>query len=148
MRSPIPIRLPVADAERVPERGLLDTSVVIDLKRLSREALPDELAISAVTLAELAAGPQASADPDVRARRQEVLQRVEAVFDVLPLDVAAARAYARIIGAEFAAGRKARGARSLDLLIAATALSKRVPLYTRNPSAFAGLGNLIDVRAL
>lgn len=136
----------MAEETSVAERALLDTSVVIDLKRLSREQLPDELAISAVTLAELAAGPQASADPAVRARRQEILQRVEAVFDVLPLDVGAARAYARIVGAEFAAGRKPRGARSLDLLIAATALSQRLPLYTRNPTDFVGVDNLIDVR--
>ena len=138
----------MAEKASTPDRGLLDTSVVIDLKRLSRAELPDELAISAVTLAELAAGPQASQDPDVRARRQEILQRVEAVFDVLPLDVGAARAYVRIVGAEFAAGGKARGARSLDLLIAATALSQQLPLYTRNPSDFVGLGSLISVRAV
>ena len=121
---------------------------MIDLKRLSRADLPDELAISAVTLAELAAGPQASRDPDIRARRQEVLQRVEAVFDVLPLDVSAARAYARVVGAEFEAGRKASGARSLDLLIAATALSRQLPLYTRNPGNFVGVARLINVCAL
>lgn len=146
--SPIRTRPLVANETHPVRRGLLDTSVVIDLKHLSREVLPDEVAISAVTLAELAAGPQATRVPDVRARRQEVLQRVEAVFDVLPLDVSAARAYARIVGAEFAAGRKARGARAMDLLIAATALSRGLTLYTRNPSDFDGVRNLVDVHVV
>lgn len=131
-----------------PETGLLDTSVVIDLGIVSRDSLPERVAISAVTLAELAAGPAASRDPDVRARRQEHLQRAEATFNPLPLDVGVARAYGRVVGAVVAAKRKHRGARSLDLLIAATALANRMPLYTRNPDDFAGLEDLVEVRAV
>lgn len=125
-------------------RGLLDTSVVIDLDRVAAEDLPQELAISALTLAELAAGPIATDDLIERARRQDRLQRAEATFDPLPFDVAAARAYGRIYAAVAAAGRKARGRRAVDLLIAATALASDLPLYTRNPEDFASLPD-IDV---
>lgn len=52
-----------------PERGLLDTSVVIDLEHIPAGSLPVEIAISAVTLAELAAGPHATDDPAERGRR-------------------------------------------------------------------------------
>ena len=132
----------------VSEQGLLDTSVVIDLGTIPRAALPLRSAISAVTLAELTAGPAASRDPDVRAKRQEQLQRVESMFNALPLDVGTARAYGRIVGAVVVAKRKRRGARSLDLLIAATALANGLPLYTRNPDDFTGLESLIEVHAI
>jgi predicted nucleic acid-binding protein len=73
------------------------------------------------------------------------LQRAEAAFDPLPFDVDAARAYGRIYAAEVARGRKARGARALDLLIAATACARGLPLYTRNPQDFAGLDEFVEV---
>ena len=76
-------------------------------------------------MAELAAGPHATTDPDVKGRRQDRLQRAEAAFDPLPFDGDAARAYGRIFAALMAAGRKARGARAVDLLIAATACGVR-----------------------
>lgn len=129
-----------------PGRGLLDTSVVIDLERADATTLPGELAISAVTLAELAAGPHATADAVERARRQDRLQRVEATFEPLPLDAGVARAFGRVYAATVAAGRKARGRRALDLLIAATALSAGLPLHTRNPDDFGSLDQLLDVR--
>jgi len=126
-------------------RGLIDTSVVIDLGMIDPGALPEELAVSAITMAELAAGPHATDDPDERARRQDRLQRAEATFDPLPFDAAAARAYGRVYAAALAAGRKARGARAVDLLIAATALSAGLPVITRNPGDFRALGGLVDV---
>ena len=129
-------------------RGLIDTSVVIDLERVDPSHLPAELAISAVTLAELAAGPHATADPAERARRQDRLQRVEATFDPLPVDAATARAYGRIYATVAAAGRKARGRRAFDLLVAATALGAGLPLYTRNPDDFTGLDSLLEVVAV
>ena len=129
-------------------RGLIDTSVVVDLDHLDHDALPAELAVSALTLAELAAGPHASDDPAERARRQDRLQRAEAVFDPLPFDAEAARAYGRIYAAVVAAGRKARGPRAVDLLIAATALANDLPLYTRNPEDFRFLDALVDVIAI
>ncbi|MCH7845541.1 MAG: type II toxin-antitoxin system VapC family toxin [Acidobacteria bacterium] len=134
-------------AERRHEQGLLDTSVVIDLERIDPNSLPTALAISAVTLAELAAGPHATEDADERARRQDRLQRAEATFDPLPFDDAAARAYGRIYAAVVSAGRKAHGARVVDLFIAATALANDLPLYTNNVADFTHLEDLIEVVA-
>ena len=126
-------------------RGLLDTSVVIDLDKLNEYVLPVEVAISSITLAELAAGPHATADPDERGRRQDRLQRAEAVFDPLPFDADAARAYGRVLATVMAAGQKARGRRAVDLLIAAAALSAELPLYTRNGADFRALDGLVEV---
>ena len=64
------------------------------------------------------------------------------------MDAAVARAYGRIYAAVANAGRKARGARSLDLLIAATALAAELPLYTRNPDDFRGTETLIEIVAV
>ena len=129
-------------------RGLIDTSVVIDLDAIDRERLPGELAISAITLAELAAGPHATKDAGERARRQDRLQRTEATFEPLPVDSHVARAYGRVYAAVAATGRKARGRRATDLFIAATALAADLPLYTRNPSDFAGLSELLEIVAV
>jgi predicted nucleic acid-binding protein len=129
-------------------RGVLDTSVVIDLERLAAEDLPAELAVSAITLAELAAGPHATSDPDERARRQDRLQRAEATFEPLPVDAGVARAYGRIYAAVAGAGRKVCGARSLDLLIAATALALDLPLYTRTPDDFTDIAGLVEIVAI
>ena len=129
-------------------RGLLDTSAVIDLDLLSKEDLPVELAISAITIAELSAGPHATADPQERAGRIERLQAAEATFDQLPFDALAGRAFGRVYAALLAAGRKARGRRALDMLIAATALANELPLYTRKPDDFEGLTEFLDVRAV
>ncbi|MCP3856915.1 MAG: type II toxin-antitoxin system VapC family toxin [Actinomycetia bacterium] len=126
-------------------RGVLDTSVVIDLELIDPGRLPVEVAVSAITMAELAAGPHATGDADERARRQDRLQRAEAVFDPLPFDGNAARAYGRVYAAVVAAGRKARGARAADLLIAATAVAADLPIYTRNGADFEALGDLVDV---
>ena len=128
-----------------PERGLLDTSVVIDLEHIPANSLPVEVSISAITLAELAAGPHATDDPAERSRRQDRLQRAEAVFDPLPFGADAARAYGRVFSAVVNAGRKPRGARAVDLLIAATAVAESLPLCTRNPGDFRALDNLIEV---
>jgi hypothetical protein len=99
-------------------------------------------------MAELAAGPHATQDTDERARRQDRLQRAEAVFDPLPFDAEASRAYGRVFAAVIAAGRKARGARAVDLLIAAVACSKELPLYTRNPDDFQALDGLVEIIAV
>ena len=131
-----------------PERGLLDTSVIIDLDQLDPSHLPIEVAVSAITMAELAAGPHATSDPEERGRRQDRLQRSEAAFDPLPFDVDAARAYGRVFASVMATGRKARGPRAVDLLTAATALASGLPLYTRNGQDFAGLEGLIHVVVL
>ncbi len=121
---------------------------MIELERVDPERLPVELTISAMTLAELAAGPHATADPHERARRQERLQRTEATLEALPIDVSVARAYGRVYAAVAQTGRKARGRRAVDLFIAATALANDLPLYTRNPTDFAALDGLVEVVAV
>ena len=131
-----------------PERGLLDTSVIIDLETIPAASLPMEVAISAITLAELAAGPHATDDPTERSRRQDRLQRTEAAFDPLPFDADAARAYGLVFSAVINAGRKPRGARAVALLVAATAVAASLPLYTRNPADVQPLDDLIEVIAV
>jgi tRNA(fMet)-specific endonuclease VapC len=126
-------------------QGLLDTSTVILLGRIADvAALPDESLISAVTLAELSVGPLLADDADVRAARQAHLQQAEADLPVVPFDAAAARAFGRIAADLRAAGRKP-SARAYDALIAATALSRDLPLHTCSPGDFAGIRGL-DVR--
>jgi predicted nucleic acid-binding protein len=134
----------VAEGHRS-ERGLLDTSVLIDLDQIDAAKLPITVAVSALSMAELAAGPHATSDADERGRRQDRLQRAEATFDPLAFDGDAARAYGRLFAHVMAAGRKARGARAVDLLIAATALSAELPLYTRNGDDFRGIEQLVEV---
>ena len=127
------IRIRSHVAEPPHARGVIDTSVVIDLGRIDSADLPSEIAVSAVTLAELAAGPHATGDPDERARRQDRLQRTEATFESLPVDGAVARAYGRVYAAVAGAGRQARGRRAFDLLIAATALAADPPAVHAQP---------------
>ncbi|MGH3676607.1 MAG: type II toxin-antitoxin system VapC family toxin [Mycobacterium sp.] len=126
-------------------QGLVDTSVVIDLDHIDAGQLPKELAVSALTMAELAAGPHATGDAVERGRRQDRLQRAEATFDPLPFDGNSARAYGRIYAAVVATGRKARGPRAVDLLIAATALAANLPLYTRNTDDFRDIEQLLTI---
>jgi predicted nucleic acid-binding protein len=125
--------------------GLLDTSVVIDWDDPDvAAALPDEAAVCAITLAELAAGPHLASTGAEGARRQARLQQVEATFEPLPFEVAAARSYGQVVAAVVDTGRSHRR-RVADLLIAATAHANSLPLYTRNPDDFAGLDSLIEV---
>jgi predicted nucleic acid-binding protein len=123
-------------------RGLLDTSVVIDHDLIDPSQLPDESAIAAVTLAELAAGPHATEDKEERARRQDRLQWATATWDPLSFDAEAARTYGRIFAATRAAGQTSRS-RLADLLIASTAAANSLPLYTRNPSDFEALKEIV-----
>jgi predicted nucleic acid-binding protein len=127
-----------------PTRGLLDTSVVIDHDMIDSELLPDESAISAVTLAELAAGPHATESKDERARRQDRLQWATATWDPLPFDAESARMYGRMFAAARSAGRSSR-TRLADLLIASTAAASGLPLYTRNPTDFTALKGILKV---
>lgn len=145
-RLPIKALSPVVES-RV-DRGVLDTSAVIDLDVLDSNVLPREVAVTALTMAELAAGPHAATDPAERARRQDRLQRTEAAFAPLPFDADAARAYGRVYAAVTGAGRKARGARAVDLMIAAVACSVDLPLYTRNPNDFDALEGLVEIIAI
>ena len=121
-------------------RGVLDTSVLIDHDQIAADQLPDESAITAVTLAELAAGPHATENKDERAR----LQWAAATWDPLPFDAESARMYGRVFAAARAAGQSST-ARLADLLIASTAAANGLPLYTRNPSDFGALKRILRV---
>jgi len=125
----------------------LDTSVLVDHDVIDSALLPDESAISAVTLAELAAGPHATEDQDERARRQDRLQWAAATWDPLPFDAEAARMYGRMFAAARAARQSSRS-RLADLLIASTAAANNLPLYTRNPADFQTLKRVVRVVAL
>lgn len=127
------------------DRGLLDTSVAVDLGSIDSARFPTEIAISALTLAELTAGPHAASDEITRARRQLHLQSVEANFETVAFGPACARAYGRIYASVDNAGRKPRGGRAVDLMIAATALAHDLPLYTRNAKDLHGLEDLIEI---
>ena len=124
--------------------GLLDTLVVIDLDVIAPDDLPDAASVSAITIAELSAGPHATDDPAERARRQDRLQQLESWVEPVPFDGDCARAYGRIYAAVLAAGRQPRR-RAADLLIAATALAAGLPLYTRNADDFGGLEQILTV---
>jgi predicted nucleic acid-binding protein len=135
------------------ERGLLDTNILILRRWIDPAELPNEMAISAVTLAELSAGPhqvRPSSEQDdseeyaERARRLDVLQRTEHEFEPIPFGVEAARAYGRVTAAVVAAGRKPRR-RIADLMIAATAIAEDLPLFTTNPGDFDGLDGVLSL---
>ncbi|WP_223774707.1 type II toxin-antitoxin system VapC family toxin [Streptomyces sp. 135] len=135
------------------EQGLLDTNIMILRKWIDADELPAEMAISAITLAELSAGPhqvrgsgeQSDYEEHAeRARRMDVLQRAENEFDPIPFDVEAARIYGRISAAAVSAGRKPRR-RVADLMIAATAAAEELPLFTTHPDDFKGLDDLITI---
>ena len=125
--------------------GLLDTSVIIDIEKLPAERLPNVFSVSALTLAELSAGLMATDHTPTRVARQLRLQNLESMVEVLPFDASCARAYASVFAAVRSIGRKPRGSRAVDYMIAATALAHQLPLYTRNPKDFAGLDELIEI---
>lgn len=130
-------------------RGLVDTNILILRRWIAADSLPEELAISAVTLAELSAGVHLVRGEEAevraeRARRIDVLQRAESEFDPIAFDAAAARAFGRISAAVQDAGRTPRR-RVADLMIAAVAAVQGLRLYTTNPDDFAGIGEMVEV---
>ncbi len=132
----------MAVASRSGGRGILDTSTVVIMERLSDSRnLPDVPLITAVTLAELAVGPLVARDDDERVRRQANLQQAEADFVPLPFDVEAARAFGAVSTALRRSGRK-QTARRFDSMIAAIAIANDLPVYTCNPADFEGIERL------
>jgi predicted nucleic acid-binding protein len=124
--------------------AVVDTNIIAALRLYDPSELPDTLLITAVTLGELSFGPHATDDPAKRAGRVAVLQHVEATFDPLPYDQGAARLFGQICAAVRAAGREPRK-RASDLMIAATAASNQLPLYTANSDDFRGSEGLVEV---
>jgi predicted nucleic acid-binding protein len=130
-------------------QGLLDTNILILRRWIDAAELPAEMAVSAVTLAELAAGVHLVRGDDAearaeRARRTDVLQRAESEFDPIAFDGEAARAFGRLSAAVQASGRAPRR-RVADLMIAAVAAANGLPLYTTNPGDFTGLDDLVTI---
>ncbi len=123
---------------------VLDTSVVIGPPPGD---LGDEVAISAVSLAQLHFGVLVARDEDERAARLGRLVALEREFEPLPVDAAVSAAYGRLAAALAVRGRQPRS-RSMDLLIAATAVANDASLATRNPTALAGLEALVDIVAV
>jgi len=122
-------------------RVILDTNVLIDG---GLDAIDAELAISVVSLAELQFGILVANGTAERARRLRVLSYVERRFDPLPVDAEVASSFGLVSAAVVAAGRQPR-ARSLDLLIAATAHAHGAALITRNTVDFVGLEGIVEV---
>lgn len=127
-------------------RGLADTSVFIagETDRL-RGALPDDVALSVVTLEELALGvrmAEARGEEELAGQRRSTLEAVGAAFDVLPVDRRVASECARIRAESRQLGGRRIG--PMDALIAATAVTHGLPLFTQD-TAFADVGGL-DVR--
>lgn len=131
----------------VHEVAVVDTSVIAAIRLYDPSELPDTMLVTAVTLGELSYGPHATDDPSKRAGRVAVLQHIEATFDPLPYDQAAARVYGQVCAAVRAAGRQPRQ-RASELMIAATAASNDLPLYTANPDDFKGAEGLVEVVAV
>lgn len=125
-------------------RAILDTNLVI---ATDVRPLPGELAISVVTIAELHFGVLVAREQAVRAERLRRLSVLQRNFDPLPVDDAVAASYGQLAAAVVAAGRQPR-ARTMDLLIAATAHAHTARLYTRNVDDFVGLGDLVEVVAV
>lgn len=126
------------------ESGVLDTCAYIDLGVVDPASLPAVPEITSVTLAELHQGVTMAKDANVRAARTEVLGAALVEFDPLPFDGDAAARYGSLVGSVVAAGRDPRP-RRMDLMIAAIASSRGLPLYTRNAEDFKGLDGLLDV---
>lgn len=129
-------------------RGLLDTSIFIASesgRQLDQASLPDEGAISPITVAELHVGVLAAQDVDTRARR---LATLEAVADVqtLPIDSSVAAAWA-LLRVHLAESRRRLNVN--DLWIAATALAHDLPVVTQDDDfdSIEGVGGLMVLRA-
>lgn len=121
--------------------GILDTSALIDLAHLDPSSIPAQPSITAITLAELSVGPHVAQSDAERAARQAHLQQAEADFEAIPFDDAAARAFGRVAASLRASGRKP-AARAYDALIAATAISRDLPLFTSNPRDVVSIDDL------
>lgn len=129
------------------ESGVLDTCAYIDLDLLDPAALPTVPEITAITMAELHQGLAMAKDAAVRAARTEKLGVAIVDFDPLPFDGDAATRYGTLIALTLSANRDPRP-RRMDLMIAAIASSRELPLYTRNEADFRGLDDMIEIIAV
>lgn len=111
-------------------RAIADTSMFV-ARESGRplRALPDEIAVSVVTTAELELGVLRAADAPTRATRLATLTRARATYALLPIDDATATCFARIADEELHAGRRLR---RHDTWIAATAMRHGVAVVTQD----------------
>ena len=130
-----------------PASGILDTSTYIDIEIIDPSALPEVPELTAVTMAELHQGVVMAEDAATRAVRTEKLGAAIVDFPPLPFDGEAAARYGPLVALTLAAGRSPKP-RRMDLMIAAIASSRSLPLYTRNGADFVGLESLLDVVAV
>ncbi|WP_208719962.1 type II toxin-antitoxin system VapC family toxin [Amycolatopsis circi] len=126
---------------------MLDTCTYLDLSLLDPVALPKIPELTAITMAELHQGVAMAKDAAVRAARTEKLGAALVDFASLPFDGEAAARYGTLVALVLAAKRDPRP-RRMDLMIAAIASSRDLPLYTRNADDFKGLGNMVEVIAV
>jgi predicted nucleic acid-binding protein len=112
-------------------RALADTSlfVAVEQDRPRAATIPDEICVSVVTVAELRLGVIMADDPSVRARRLDTAMYVEKTFEPIPIDEAVAHRWAAIVEG---LRRKGRRAPINDIWIAATALSRGLPVVTQD----------------
>ena len=125
-------------------RAVLDTSIFIAQEQgrpLARE-LPDQVAVSVVTLAELEVGVLVALDEDARAERMKTLVMARERAAGLPIDQPVASAYARLAAATLRAGRRPR---IHDTWIAATAAVHAAAIWTQDED-FTDFGDLEVVR--
>ncbi|WP_322752024.1 MULTISPECIES: type II toxin-antitoxin system VapC family toxin [unclassified Frankia] len=125
-------------------RGVLDTSVLV---ATDVEPIPGELAISIVSIAELQFGVLVAKTPQARATRLARLSAIQRRFDPLPVDDAVADSYGRLAARVVDVGRQPR-ARTMDLLIAATAHAHGASVYTRNAANLLGLEEFLSIVAI
>lgn len=125
-------------------KAILDTSVVL---ATVVDPIDGDVAVSAITLAELHFGVLVAKEQHIRAERLRRLLKIQRNFDALPLNAAVAASYGKIAAAVVDAGRQPR-ARAMDLLIAATAHAHSARLYTRNSTDFHGLEDLVDITTI
>jgi predicted nucleic acid-binding protein len=126
--------------------GVLDTSVFIAAesgRKLDETLIPDEVATTVITLAELHVGVLAAATSEIRAQRLATLESIADV-ELLPADDEAARMWARLRMHLAETGRRVR---INDLWIAAIAASKGLPVITQDDD-FAALDGVVDLEII
>ena len=120
-------------------RAVADTSVFVALEAgRALGALPDEIAVSVITAAELELGVLRAADPATRAKRLQTLTRVRTDFPLLDIDGQTASWFALLADEQLRAGRKPR---RHDTWIAACALRHGAAVITQDADfgAFASV---------
>lgn len=129
------------------ESGVLDTCAYLDLDLLDPAVLPAIPEITAITMAELHQGLAMAKTAAVRAARTEKLGAAIVDFAPLPFDGDAAARYGTLVALTLEANRDPRP-RRMDLMIAAIASSRDLPLYTRNENDFRGLDDMVEIIAI